>query len=57
MKLSIMLRYGGAGNHRNLSSVGTNVLAELDYEADACAVLILNWLLLVERLARHPKSR
>lgn len=31
----------GDGNHRGLSAVAPNVLAELDYEADASAVLIL----------------
>jgi hypothetical protein len=40
----------GEGNHRTLSAVGPNVLAALDYEADACAVLILSTMRLVEFL-------
>lgn len=36
------------GNHRNLRAIAPNVLAALDYEADACAILVLMTLWLVE---------
>lgn len=40
------------GNHRNLRAVAPNVLAALDYEADACAILVLLTLWLVELFER-----
>lgn len=36
------------GNHRNLWAIAPNVLAALDYEADACAILVLMTLWFVE---------
>ncbi len=38
----------GDGNHRGLSAVAPNVLAELDYEADSSAALILFTLAVIE---------